>query len=131
MYQEIKIIGNLGRDPEMRYLKDGTPVTSFSVATSRNWTDESGNKQERTIWFRVNAWSRLAETCNQYLSKGRQVFVEGEMQEPRPYQGKDGEWRCNLEIKAKNVKFLGGRDAEQSAEPKPQAEDVEESDIPF
>ena len=109
MYQKITIIGNLGSDPEMRYTAQGTPVTNFSVATSRSWTDDSGQRQERTVWFRVSAWRRLAETCNQYLSKGRQVFVEGEMQEPRPYQSRDGEWRASLDITARDVKFLGGR----------------------
>ena len=75
MYQKLIIVGNLGRDPEMRYTPDGTPVTNFSVATNRRWTDASGQQQERTVWFRVSAWRRLAETCNQYLSKGRQVMV--------------------------------------------------------
>ncbi len=109
MYQRIIIIGRLGQDPEMRYTPQGTPVTSFSVATDRVWTDQNGQRQERTVWFRVSAWRRLAETCNQYLSKGRLVMVEGEMQEPRPYQGRDGEWRASLDITARDVRFLGGR----------------------
>jgi single-strand DNA-binding protein len=70
MYQRLVLVGRLGRDPEMRYTPDGTPVTSFSVATDRRWTDASGQQQERTVWFRVTAWRRLAETCNQYLRKG-------------------------------------------------------------
>lgn len=109
MYQKIIIIGNLGRDPEMRYTPSGTPVTSFSVATSRRWTGQDGQQQERTVWFRVNAWNRLAETCNQYLSKGRQVFVEGELSEPSVYQARDGEYRASLDIRAWTVRFLGGR----------------------
>ncbi len=109
MYQKIIIIGNLGNDPEMRYTAQGTPVTSFSVATNRVWTDQSGQRQERTVWFRVSAWRRLAETCNQYLAKGRQVLVEGEMQESEPFQGRDGEWRASLNVTAREVKFLGGR----------------------
>jgi len=109
MYQKIIIIGRLGRDPEMRYTQGGHPVTSFSVATDRRWTDSSGQQQERTVWFRVSAWRRLAETCNQYLSKGRLVMVEGEMAEPKPYQSRDGEWRASLDITAREVKFLGGR----------------------
>jgi single-strand DNA-binding protein len=109
MYQRIVIIGRLGRDPEMRYTAQGTPVTNFSVATDRVWTDPNGQRQERTVWFRVSAWRRLAETCNQYLSKGRLVMVEGELQEPTPYQGRDGEWRASLEITARDVKFLSGR----------------------
>jgi single-strand DNA-binding protein len=109
MYQKVSLIGRLGRDPEMRYTPDGTPVTSFSVATDRRWTDASGQQQERTVWFRVTAWRRMAETCNQYLSKGRLVFVEGELAEPKPYQGRDGEWRAQLEVTARDVKFLSAR----------------------
>jgi single-strand DNA-binding protein len=109
MYQKLILIGRLGRDPEMRYTSQGTPVTNFSVATDRVWNDQSGQRQERTVWFRVSAWGRLAETCNQYLSKGRLVMVEGELQEPTPYQSRDGEWRASLDVMARNVQFLGGR----------------------
>ncbi|MGC9359432.1 MAG: single-stranded DNA-binding protein [Anaerolineae bacterium] len=109
MYQKLIIIGNLGRDPEMRYTPDGTPVTSFSVATNKRWTTSDGQQGERTVWFRVTAWRRLAETCSQYLTKGRQVLVEGELQEPQVWQGRDGEWRASLEVTAYTVKFLGGR----------------------
>lgn len=109
MYQKITIIGRLGQDPEMRYTPDGTPVTSFSVATDRRWTDGSGQQQQRTIWFRVSAWRRLAETASQYLTKGQLIFVEGELQEPRVFQGRDGEWRTSLEIRADNIKFLSPR----------------------
>lgn len=109
MYQKLIIIGRLGRDPEMRYTPDGTPVTNFSVATDRRWTDSNGQQQQRTVWFRVTAWRRLAETCNQYLTKGRQVLVEGEISEPRAYQSRDGEWRASLDVRAFTVKFLGGR----------------------
>lgn len=109
MYQRVSLIGRLGRDPEMRYTPDGTPVTSFSVATDRRWTDASGQQQERTVWFRVTAWRRLAETCNQYLAKGRLVYVEGELSEPKPFQGRDGEWRASLDVTAREVKFLSGR----------------------
>ena len=121
MYQKLIIVGNLGRDPEMRYMTDGTPVTSFSVATSRRWTDANGQAQERTVWFRVSAWRRLAETCNQYLTKGRQVLVEGELSEPRPWQSRDGEWRASLEVRAYTVKFLGNRGDAQAA-PRPAAD---------
>lgn len=114
MYQRVIIVGNLGGDPEMRYTPSGTPVTSFSVATNRRWTDQNGQPQERTVWFRVSAWRRLAETCNQYLSKGRQVLVEGELREPQVFQGRDGQWRTSLELTALNVRFLGGR-AEEAA----------------
>ena len=134
MYQKVIIVGNLGRDPEMRYTPDGTPVTSFSVATSRRWTDASGQAQERTVWFRVTAWRRLAETCHQFLAKGRQVLVEGEISTPRPYQGRDGEWRASLDVRAWTVKFLGGRgegaDTTISSEEPPPPE-LGEDEIPF
>ena len=137
MYQKVILIGRLGRDPEMRYTPDGTPVTSFSVATDRGWTDASGQQQERTVWFRVSAWRRLAETCNQYLTKGRLVFIEGTLVEPKPYQGNDGTWRATLDVTAQNVKFLGGREGgagpggapalDEGADDGPEGE----SDIPF
>ncbi len=107
MYQRIIIIGRLGRDPEMRYTASGVPVTSFSVATDRRWTDQSGQAQSKTVWFRVSAWRRLAETCNQYLSKGRLVMVEGEALRAHPYQSRDGEWRASLEVTARNVQVPG------------------------
>lgn len=129
MYQKIIIIGRLGRDPEMRYTAQGTAVTSFSVATDRSWTDQSGQRQERTTWFRVSAWGRQAETCNQYLSKGRLVMVEGELQEPKPWQSRDGEWRASLEIRANNVQFLGGRSDGGSA-PQDRSTDQEDDNAP-
>lgn len=136
MYQKIILIGRLGRDPEMRYTPDGTPITSFSVATDMRWTDQSGQLQERTTWFRVTAWRRLAETCSQYLAKGRLVMVEGTLTEPKPYQGRDGEWRASLDVRADTVKFLGGRgEGEGSAGPAPSAGEsagpAGEEDIPF
>ncbi|MGI6367644.1 MAG: single-stranded DNA-binding protein [Anaerolineae bacterium] len=140
MYQKIVIIGRLGRDPEMRYTPQGTAVTSFSVATDRVWTDQSGQRQQRTTWFRVSAWGRLAETTNQYLSKGRLVMVEGEMQEPRPWQSQTGEWRANLEVRATNVQFLGGRGEGGAAGPQERSDDqdvmgagsmLDEEEIPF
>jgi single-strand DNA-binding protein len=139
MYQKIILIGRLGRDPEMRYTPDGTPVTSFSVATDRVWTDANGQQQKRAVWFRVTAWRRLAETCNQYLTKGRLVLVEGELSEPKPYQSRDGEWRASLDVRAAAVKFLEGR-PEAGAAPAEAAEGGEiaehptpttEEEIPF
>jgi len=140
MYQRVIIIGNLGRDPEMRYTADGTPVTSFTVATSRRWNDQSGQPQEKTVWFRVSAWRRLAETCNQYLSKGRQVLVEGELSEPKPFQGRDGQWRASLEVTAREIRFLGGRGEQGApgpagggagAESREEPPALDEEDIPF
>ncbi len=139
MYQKLILIGRLGRDPEMRYTPDGTPVTTISVATDRKWTDASGQQQQKTTWFKVTAWRKLAENCNQYLTKGRLVLVEGELSESKPYQGRDGEWRANLDVRAWDVEFLGSREggaataagagtgAAEPAEPQP----LDEGEIPF
>ncbi|MCZ7671896.1 MAG: single-stranded DNA-binding protein [Chloroflexi bacterium] len=117
MYQKIIIVGNLGRDPEMRYMPDGTAVTSFSVATNRRWTDRaSGQPVDETTWFRVSVWGRQAETTNEYLSKGRKVLVEGQITPdrntggPRLWTAQDGTVRASFEIKADSVRFLGGRE---------------------
>jgi len=117
MYQKIIIAGNLGRDPEMRFMPNGTAVTNFSVATNRRWTDStSGEPREETIWFRVSVWGRQAETVNEYLSKGRQVLVEGRLRpdpqtgEPRIWTAQDGTVRATYEIVADTVRFIGGRD---------------------
>lgn len=126
-YQRIILVGFLGRDPEMRYTPDGKPVVSFSVATDRHWTDANGQRQEKTVWFRVTAWGKQAETCNTYLAKGRQVMVEGELDEPRVYQAKDGTWRASLDLRATNVRFLGGRG--EGGEEK--AGDAGDEDLPF
>ena len=107
MYQQMCLVGNLGGSPEMRYLEDGTPVTTFSVAVNRRWTDrESGEKREKTTWFRVTAWRRLAETCNEYLDKGRQVMVVGEAG-TSAWIDQEGSARSTLEVTARNVVFLG------------------------
>jgi single-strand DNA-binding protein len=109
MYQQITLVGNLGRDPEMRYAPSGSPVTNFSVATSRGWTGEDGQRQEKTVWFRVAAWQRLAETCNQYLSKGSRVMVVGEVEEPYVWTDESGNSRASLQVRARTVQFLSSR----------------------
>jgi single-strand DNA-binding protein len=109
MYQQITLIGNLGRDPEMRYTPSGVAVTNFSVATSRSWTGQDGQRQEKTVWFRVATWRRLAETCNQYLTKGQRVLVIGEMEEPSTWTDQEGNTRASLEVTARNVQFLSTR----------------------
>lgn len=143
MYQRIVIVGNLGRDPEMRYMPDGTAVTNLSVATSRRWTDrQSGEQREETAWFRVSVWGQQAETVNQYLSKGRQVLVEGRLRPdpetggPRLYTRQDGTVGASFEVRAFTVRFLGGRDTtgfegdfEGGAADEGPVE--EEDDIPF
>jgi single-strand DNA-binding protein len=117
MYQKIIIVGNLGGDPEMRYMPDGSAVTNFSIATSRGWTDSrSGESREETTWFRVSVWGRQAESTNQYLSKGRRVLVEGRLRPdpqtggPRTYSRNDGTVGASFEISADNVRFLGSAD---------------------
>ena len=105
---KIIVIGNLGRDPEMRYTPNGQSVTSFSIASNRRYTTASGEQREETEWFNVNAWGRLAETCNQYLTKGQQVYVEGRLTS-RTYQGRDGDTRVSLDINLTEMQMLGRR----------------------
>ncbi len=113
-YQSTTIVGNLGRDPEMRYLPSGQPVTSFSVATSRSYTNNQGQKIEETIWFRVSVFGKAAESCNQYLKKGSKVLVEGRLQAdksggPRIWTRQDGTPAASFEISANTVRFLSSR----------------------
>lgn len=108
MLNKCMIIGRLGADPEMRYTANGSAVTNFNVATSRNYSNNQGERVEETEWFSVVTWNRLAETCAQYLAKGRQVYVEGRMQ-TRSWDGQDGQKRYKTELVAQTVQFLGGR----------------------
>ncbi len=132
MYQNTVVVGHLGRDPEMRYTADGTPVTSFNIASTRKWTSGDGQAQEKTTWFRVTAWRKLAELCNQYLSKGRLVLVEGDIDVSTWSDKTSGEPRARLELTARTVKFLGGRGerGESVEAPGPGAPEAEE-EIPF
>jgi single-strand DNA-binding protein len=134
---KVMIIGNLGADPEMRYTANGNAVTTFNVATNESWTDQSGERRERTEWFSVVTWNRLAETCAQYLTKGRSVYVEGRLQ-TRSWEGQDGQKRYRTEVVAETVRFLGGRDSggsEGYAAGLPvgadAAGDIEPDDLPF
>lgn len=158
MYHKVTIIGNLGGDPEMRYTPGGTPVTSFNVATTNRigkeqtpecpdgWKESyNGRAWEMTTWWRVTAWRQLAELCNQFLAKGRTVYIEGEIkgtvvngvQNPRVWTGNDGVPRASFEVTARVIKFLGGRGErpeggtsyEEQEEPPPGF--VEENEIPF
>jgi single-strand DNA-binding protein len=140
VYHKLVIVGNLGRDPEMRYTPDGTPVTTFSVATNRKWTSQDGSQGEETVWFRITAWRRLAETCNQYLQKGRQVLIEGRLQPdkatggPRIWTGNDGTSRSSYEVTAQTVKFLGrvGDVPAETPEDSPEEPPADDEDqIPF
>jgi len=104
---KIIVIGNLGRDPEMRYTPSGQSVTSFSVASNRRYTTAAGEQRDETEWFNVNAWGRFADLCNQYLARGRQVYVEGRLSS-RTYEAKDGQMRFVNEINLTDIQFLGG-----------------------
>jgi single-strand DNA-binding protein len=153
MFHRITIIGFVGQEPTMRYTEDGTPVTNFSVATRQvvskervtgcpaGWKESlNGKNWELTTWFRVTAWRKLAEAVNNFLEKGSQVFVEGELrgdavdgsQNPRIWTGNDGEHRASYEVTARTVKFLGKREGNGGApvgEPPPGGED--EDLLPF
>jgi single-strand DNA-binding protein len=110
MYQSLTIVGNVGKDAEMRYLQNGTPVTDFTVAVNRAWTDKQTNEaREETTWFRISAWNKLAETCNAYIKKGMSVLVVGSVS-ASAYVGKEGEARASLEVRADTVKFLSRKD---------------------
>ena len=127
MYQQIMLVGSLSGDPKMRLTQDRTPVTSFRIATNRRWRTQDGATQEKTIWFRVSAWRRLAETCNLYLMKGQRVLVVGEMKEPSKWTDQEGDARASLEMQARNVQFLSPRDGAQDPAP----DQGEDEEIPF
>ena len=146
MFQTIIIAGNVGRDPEMRYTPSGQAVTSFSVATNRQYTNNNGETIKETIWFRISAWGKTGEICNQYLKKGSKVLVEGRLTAdpatggPRVWTGQDGSTRASFEVYAQTVRFLSSRS--EAAEPgmggtaAPAAEEGmapagDEGDIPF
>lgn len=136
-FQKIVIVGNLGRDPEMKYLPgSGQAVTNFNVATNRQYTTSNGERIKETTWFRVTAWGRQAETCNEYLRVGSQVLVEGRLNPdretggPRTYERNDGTWGASYELTAERVVFLSGR-GDPSEYSGGVAEQVEEDDIPF
>jgi len=107
---KVILIGRLGQDPEVRYTTNGGAVANFNLATNESWTDKSGQKQERTEWHRIVVWGKMAEICGQYLSKGREAFIEGKLQ-TREWNDKEGNKRYTTEVVAQNVQFLGGRSA--------------------
>jgi single-strand DNA-binding protein len=123
---KIIIIGNVGTEPEMRYTPAGSAVTSFRVATNYRYTNSTGEPKEETEWFGVVAWRKLAEQCNQFLVKGRQVYVEGRLR-TRNWEGQDGKQRFTVEIVANRVIFLG-RPGTASV---PEAGELEPDDLPF
>ncbi len=151
MYHKVILIGNLGRDPELRYTPQGTPVTTFTVATNRVYTNAAGEQTQETVWFRVSAWGRLAETCNQYLRRGMRVYIEGRLVpdpntgSPRMFTRQDGTVGTSFELRAQVVKFLTSRQemgnleaaapasGSAAAAPSSSVDDLpaEEDEIPF
>ncbi|HUP27526.1 MAG TPA: single-stranded DNA-binding protein [Chloroflexia bacterium] len=148
---KVMLIGNLGKDPEMKYTQQGTPITTFSVAVSRNRKGSDGQNKDETEWFRVVAWEKLAETCNEYLRKGSKVYIEGRLQ-TREYQGQDGQNRQSIEVVANEMLILdsrqqggspGGFNEDRQYAPKPSGggggssagfdddADMDADDIPF
>lgn len=136
------LIGHLGRDPEMRYTPSGMAVANFTMATSENWTNKEGVKETRTEWHRIVTFGRLAEICGEYLSKGRQVYVEGRLQ-TREWEDRDGNKRYTTEIVAREMQMLGSKDSGDTSKtkskpqnqvsevPEPSYSDVQDDDIPF
>lgn len=144
MYQQINLVGNLGSDPELRFTPSGVPVASFNLAINKTWTNQDGQKQEKSTWFRVTVWRKLAEIVAENLTKGRQVLVIGEVDEARAYTDKDGNNRASLEVTATVVKFLGQKSDAPAAQPAQSAQSAqttqsaqsaqtekEEEDLPF
>jgi single-strand DNA-binding protein len=135
---KIMLIGNLGTDPEMRFTPSGNPVTSFNVATNRVYTTSDGERKQETEWFRVTAWRKQAESCNQFLTKGKLVYVEGSLR-TRTWEDRDGQRRTTLEVNADRVLFLDrqavaplpGEEAPVEAPAEAGEEEVGPEDLPF
>jgi len=104
---KVILLGRLGQNPEVRHTPSGASVANFSLATNETWMDKNGQKQERTEWHRIVVWGKLADLCGQYLTKGRQAYVEGRLQ-TRQWQDKDGQTKYTTEVQAQTVQFLGG-----------------------
>lgn len=140
MFQRITIVGNLGRDPELRYMPNGTAVTSLSVATSNSYTNQQGEQVKETTWFRVSVFGKQAESCSKYLTKGRSVLVEGRLRpdpatgNPRTFTRQDGTTGTSFEVTATTVRFLGTGQRDGAA-PNSSGDigspDMSEEDIPF
>ncbi|HXF06065.1 MAG TPA: single-stranded DNA-binding protein [Blastocatellia bacterium] len=136
-FNKIIIVGNLGRDPELRYTPQGIPVCSFSVATNERRRDAAGEFQDKTTWFRVTTWRRLAELAHQYLKKGSLVYIEGRLS-LNEFTARDGTIRSSLEVQATDMRFLDRRAPEPAEEteeeplvPPPPGDAVTDDDVPF
>jgi len=114
-FNRIIIVGNLGRDPELRYTPQGTPVCTFTMATNDRRKDKSGEMQDQTTWFRITLWNRQAETASQYLHKGKSVYIEGRLR-VEEYTDRDGKPRHSLEVTATDMQFIGSRSDETAHE---------------
>ena len=131
MYQQTLVVGRIGRDAEMRYTPGGIPVTNFSVAVDRRWTDANGQPQEKVTWFRVVCWRKLAEVTAQYVKKGQRILVAGDI-EASAWTDRDGTPRASLELTADRVRFLGDREAgEEGKAPLDVKEEAAGDEIPF
>ena len=134
----VMLIGNVGTDPEMRFTANGNPVTSFRMATSRSYTTSEGEQRRDTEWFTIVAWKKLAESCNQFLTKGQKVYVEGSLR-TRSWEGRDGQKRVTTEVIANRVLFLDrqavaalpGEEVPAEAPAEAAGEEVEPEDLPF
>jgi single-strand DNA-binding protein len=115
MLNKIMLIGNLGRDPELNVTAEGTPVTKFSLAVSRNYTTKSGERKEETEWFNIVAWEKLAETCERYLHKGSKVYIEGRLTQ-RKYTDREGVQRTSVDVIASNMEMLTPKSASSGSE---------------
>lgn len=142
---KVLLIGRLGKDPEIRYTPDGSPVANFSLATSENWTDKSGTRQERTEWHNIVAWKKLADLSKRFLTKGRQVYIEGRIR-TREWDDRDGNKRRTTEVIANQMVLLGSRSegaesqyaaaapgvqATSESEEAPSSAGITDDDIPF
>ena len=133
MYQQITLIGRLGQDPELRYTPQGTPVCNFSVATDHTYTDQNGERQTRTTWFRVGVFGRQAEHCNNYLAKGRMVLVTGRV-DASAWKDQEGNAHATLEVLAHTVRFLSPKDSGENSEEvreEPRPTLLEDDERPF
>ena len=134
MFCKLIFVGNLGDEPVMRYVPDGTPVTNFSVAVNRRWNNSDGSQGEEVIWMRCTAWRKTAEVVNQYLAKGRQVLVEGRLRpdengNPRVFTRNDGSAGSSYEVTVETIKFLGSPPSSNGAQVEAAPRDEER--IPF
>jgi single-strand DNA-binding protein len=143
-FNKIILVGNLGRDPELRYTAQGTPVCSFSMATTERRKDRNGESQDQTIWFKVTLWNRLAETASQYLQKGKSVYIEGRLR-VEEYTDREGRPRTSLEVTATDMHFIGSRQDDHptteraaaasapasASSPSPAEPELSDEDIPF